>query len=162
MTDFLKNLSPEYYLYAGIGILLLGIILGFTKKIVVYRDYSDLTIVFMLVLAPMSIYQLIGDKIENKTVITILIGIEALILLWVIISTFLDNRNIFKTFLALITKIPLGIIFTIYLIDLINPEGKTLYQRKKNTGVSALILIFLGPILHGLVRNRVWNYKNEE
>ena len=154
--EYLKTIPNEYYLYAGIGILLLGIILGFTKTITVYRDYADLTKVFMLVLAPIGLFQILGDKIESKTINTILIGIEGILLLWILVTTYLDNRNIFKTILAFITKIPLGVIFAIYLVNLISPSGGSKGKRSQGRGFSGLILIFLAPILYGLVKNRVW------
>lgn len=64
--EYLKTIPNEYYIYGSIGILLLGIILGFTKTITVYRDFSDLTKVFMLVLAPLGLFYILGDKIEKS------------------------------------------------------------------------------------------------
>jgi hypothetical protein len=157
--EFIKSIPSEYYIYIGIGILLLGIILGFTKTIVVYRDFADLTKVFMLVLAPVGLYILLGDIVENNIVRNILIVIEVGLLIWILITTFLDNRNIFKTLLAFITKIPLGVIFAIYLINLISSGRKTRGQRRQSRGMSGIVLLFLGPILYGLVRNRVWTQK---
>ena len=151
--EFLKSIPNEYYIYGSIAILLLGIILGFTKTITVYRDFADLTKVFMLVLAPIGLFYILGDKIDNRILRNIFIGIEGLLLIWIIVTTFIDNRNIFKTLLALITKIPLGVIFAIYLVNLISPSGK---NRRQSRGISGIVMLFLGPILFGLVRNRVW------
>jgi len=151
--EYLKAIPNEYYIYGCIGILLLGIILGFTKTITVYRDFADLTKVFMLVLAPIGLFYILGDKIDNRILRNIFIGIEGLLLIWIIVTTFIDNRNIFKTLLALITKIPLGVIFAIYLVNLISPSGK---NRRQSRGISGIVMLFLGPILFGLVRNRVW------
>jgi len=151
--ELLKSIPTEYYIYGSIAILLLGIILGFTKTITVYRDFADLTKVFMLVLAPIGLFYILGDKIENRILQNIFFGIEGLLLVWIIVTTFIDNRNIFKTLLALITKIPLGVIFAIYLVNLISPSGK---NRRQSRGISGIVMLFLGPILFGLVRNRVW------
>jgi len=151
--EFLKSIPNEYYIYGSIAILLLGIILGFTKTITVYRDFADLTKVFMLVLAPIGLFYILGDKIDNRILQNIFFGIEGLLLVWIIVTTFIDNRNIFKTLLALITKIPLGVIFAIYLVNLISPSGK---NRRQSRGISGIVMLFLGPILFGLVRNRVW------
>ena len=109
--DYLKLVPTEYYLYGIIAFFLIGIILGFTKTIVVYRDYADLTLVFMLVLAPLGVYGLIGDKVENDIIRIVLLIIEIIIILLILIKTYIDNHNIFKTILAFITKIPLGVIF---------------------------------------------------
>ena len=157
--EYLKTIPNEYYIYGSIGILLLGIILGFTKTITVYRDFADLTKVFMLVLAPIGLFYILGDKIENRILRNIFIGIEGLLLLWIIVTTFIDNRNIFKTLLALITKIPLGVIFAIYLVNLISPSGK---NRRQSRGISGIVMLFLGPILFGLVRNRVWIFNKKQ
>ncbi len=157
--EYLKTIPDEYYIYGCIGILLLGIILGFTKTITVYRDFSDLTKVFMLVLTPIGLFYILGDKIDNRILRNIFIGIEGLLLLWIIVTTFIDNRNIFKTLLALITKIPLGVIFTIYLVNLISPSGK---NRRQSRGISGIVMLFLGPILFGLVRNRVWVFNKKQ
>lgn len=157
--EYLKTIPNEYYLYGSIGILLLGIILGFTKTITVYRDFADLTKVFMLVLAPLGLFYILGDKIDNRILRNIFIVIEGLMLVWIIVTTFIDNRNIFKTLLALITKLPLGVIFAIYLVNLIDPSSK---YRKRSRGISGIVMLFLGPILFGLVRNRVWVFKKQE
>lgn len=157
--EYLKTIPNEYYIYGSIGILLLGIILGFTKTITVYRDFADLTKVFMLVLAPLGLFYILGDKIDNRILKNIFFGIEGLLLLWIILTTFIDNRNIFKTLLALITKIPLGVIFAIYLVNLISPSGK---NRRQSRGIAGIVMIFLAPILFGLVKNRVWSFKKQE
>jgi hypothetical protein len=157
--EYLKTIPSEYYIYGSIGILLLGIILGFTKTITVYRDFADLTKVFMLVLAPIGLFYILGDKIDNRILQNIFFGIEGLLLLWIIVTTFIDNRNIFKTLLALITKIPLGVIFAIYLVNLISPSGK---NRRQSRGISGIVMLFLGPILFGLVRNRVWVFNKKQ
>lgn len=157
--EYLKTIPNEYYIYGSIGILLLGIILGFTKTITVYRDFADLTKVFMLVLAPLGLFYILGDKIDNRILQNIFFGIEGLLLLWIIVTTFIDNRNIFKTLLALITKIPLGVIFAIYLVNLISPSGK---NRRQSRGIAGIVMIFLAPILFGLVKNRVWSFKKQE
>lgn len=157
--EYLKTIPSEYYIYGCIGILLLGIILGFTKTITVYRDFADLTKVFMLVLAPIGLFYILGDKIDNRILQNIFFGLEGLLLLWIIVTTFIDNRNIFKTLLALITKIPLGVIFAIYLVNLISPSGK---NRRQSRGIAGIVMIFLAPILFGLVKNRVWSFKKQE
>lgn len=158
--DYLKLVPTEYYLYGIIAFLLIGIILGFTKTIVVYRDYADLTLVFMLVLAPLGVYGLIGDKVENDIIRIVLLIIEIIIILLILIKTYIDNHNIFKTILAFITKIPLGVIFAIYLVNLISPGGNSKGEKIKSRGISGIVLIFLAPILYGLVRNRVWSHKS--
>jgi len=157
--EYLKTIPSEYYIYGSIGILLLGIILGFTKTITVYRDFADLTKVFMLVLAPIGLFYILGDKIDNRILQNIFFGIEGILLVWIIVTTFIDNRNIFKTLLALVTKIPLGVIFAIYLVNLISPSGK---NRRQSRGISGIVMLFLGPILFGLVRNRVWVFNKKQ
>jgi len=157
--EYLKTIPNEYYIYGSIGILLLGIILGFTKTITVYRDFADLTKVFMLVLAPLGLFYILGDKIDNRILQNIFFGIEGLLLVWIIVTTFIDNRNIFKTLLAFIIKIPLGVIFAIYLVNLISPSGK---NRRQSRGIAGIVMLLFAPILYGLVRNKVWSFKKQE
>jgi hypothetical protein len=155
--NFLRTISNEYLLYGSIGILLLGIILCFTKIIRVYNDFADLTKVSMLVIAPIGLFYIFGDKINICILKNIFIGIEGLLLLWIIASTFIDNRNIFKTLLALITKFPLGVIFAIYLVNLISPSGK---NRRQSSETAGIVMVLFAPILFGLVKNRVWVFRN--
>ncbi len=157
--DFLTSIPSEYYLYAGLAVLLLGIILGFTKTITVYRDYADLTKTFMLVLAPVGLFYLLGDKINENILLNILFVIEGIILIWILVTTYLDNRNILKTLLAFITKVPLSIIFAFYLINLVAPMRSDRGKRSQTRGFAAVIMIFLAPILYGLVRNKEWSAK---
>ena len=157
--EFLKSIPSEYYLYAGLAILLLGIILGFTKTIVVYRDYADLTKTFFLVLAPVGLLYLLGDKINEHVLRNILFVVEGLVLIWILVTTYLDNRNIFKTLLAFITKVPLIIIFAFYLINLVAPMRSDRGKRSQTRGFAAVIMLFLAPILYGLVKNKVWSTK---
>lgn len=63
--EYIKSIPTEYYLYGGISILLLGLIFGFTKTITVYRDFADLTKVFMLILTPVGLFILLGDKVQR-------------------------------------------------------------------------------------------------
>jgi hypothetical protein len=74
--EFLKSIPNEYYIYGSIGILLIGIILGFTKTITVYQDFADLTKVFMLILAPIGLFYIFCDKIDNRIMRNIFIGID--------------------------------------------------------------------------------------
>lgn len=159
--ESINPISPELYIYVGIGILVLGIILGFRKTITVYRNYADLTRVFMLVLVPVGLYLLLGDKIQSHVFRNIIIGIEVALLIWIIFTTHEDNRNIFKTILAFITKIPLAVIFAIYMINLVSPKGSSGSGRRQGRGVAMIILLFLGPVLFGLVRDKSWSSKKE-
>ena len=159
--EYLKTLPNEYYIYGGIGILLLGIILGFTKTIIVYRNYADLTKVFMLVLLPVGLFSILGDKIEDPLMKKIFFGVEGILLLWILVTTYIDNRNIFKALLAFITKIPLGVIFGIFLLNIISPSGNTHGKRSQNRAQTGIILLILLPILYGLVRYKGWSAKNE-
>ncbi len=159
--EFFQAIPKEYYIYGGICILLIGIILGFTRTITVFRDFADLTKVFMLVLAPVGLLIVFGDKVGSDVTGNMFIVIESGILIWILITTFIDNRNVFKTLLAFITKIPLGVVFAIYLIQIISPGGKSRIQRSKGRGIAGIVLLFFGPVLFGLVRNRVWTFKTE-
>ena len=162
--ETVQQLIQDYGFWVALAILALGVVLGFTKTIVVYRDYADLAKVFMLVLAPVGILLIAmqfgaGSDVWARR-IKILVGIlEVGLLGWILVSTFSDNRNILKTLLAFVTKIPLGVLFAFYVIQLILPGGKNYKDRRQSRGIAALIMLVLSPLLYGLVQHRVWSYR---
>jgi len=56
--------------------------------------------------------------------------------------------------MSLMTKVPLGIIWILNFITMLNPGGKTAVQRRKNRGTALVILAFLTPIIGMLVANK--------
>ena len=165
---FYLNYFVEKYLLTTFFILiLLGIILGLTKSVVVYRDYSDVVLCASLLVIPLGAILLFGrlmlifqSDTVNQIFLWSLIIFEVLLFLYIIARTYNDNgRSIIKTFVAVITKIPLTILFTLLLLELVTPEEK---GKKSDKTDILLILAIITPLIYGLVRHKVWVYKGDE
>ncbi|MCX6258626.1 MAG: hypothetical protein NTW49_12125 [Bacteroidia bacterium] len=168
MINFINSIPTSIYIFASLGVIILGIILGYTRKITVFRNYQDVAKVFMLVLIPCGLliilkYGQIPALQENKGTFQWFLGIlEVLMLIWIFITTYKDNGNIFATILAFVTKIPLGIIFVFYLINLIGSGGRFSSGGRKSRTESAIVLMLLAPIFYALVRDRKWSSKPDQ
>jgi len=156
IVPYLKT-NYEYALFAILITAILGIILGLTKTITVFRDFNDLGLVFLFVCAPFFFVPLAGffnAQQLKKILVYLLLAIEAGIFIFIIIRTFQDNHNPIFWLFALITKIPLSLIFILNVLTLINPSGKTGAKRSSSRAGSLTGLLFLMPLVMGLVRER--------
>jgi len=161
----------DYYnigLVIGFAVVIAGIVMGWgeNRKIVVFRDYNDLGLTFLIPAAFVVINLLFtqffrGDARVGLAVAGIVSTGLTLLLLY---NTFKDNQgHLLKTLLAFLTKLPLGIIWVLNLFNLLNPQGKTGRQRAQNRGIAMIILTVLTPIIAMLVVDRegsVFNPKN--
>lgn len=157
------NESYKVYLIIFGIIVLIGIILGYSKTIVVYRDFADLTKVFSLVLVPFIVLLFVPDSIENQNhknlIIYGIIAFIGLMLLWIIVSTYKDNRNVIWTIISLCVKLPFAIIFLAYLNSFFSSnKDKSLQEQIKEKISTGVVLLFI----LGLVRHKVWRFKPNE
>lgn len=166
-APFFGFLSKNHQLLLVIFIItvITGILLGFKKTIVVYRNYDDLGMVFLLGVFP-AIYQIISGFISEPGPLNILYwffsAVEVLIFIFVIKRTFRDNSNPILAILALITKIPLSVLFIYVLFSFISPSGSTQSEQRKSRMGAGLLLAVLTPIVLALVQERsgVFNPSN--
>ncbi len=150
-----KDNTLNVILLIFIGILILGLILGYSKVIVVYRDYADLTKSFSLFGLPILLYFVYSlMEINSLKSLYILEGIVVTFLfVWIVISTYRDNKNIFWTIIAIFTKLIFSLVFFFYLLEVISPsKNKTRYERNEDR-IKALAILFF---ILKLVRHRVW------
>lgn len=144
-------------------ILILGVVLGCgsNRRIVVFHDYDDLGLTFMVPASFVLIVYLFGMFGADQRVATIVGGVVASgIFMRVAWTTFLANgNNIFRTLLALVTKVPVSIIWILNLLQLLNPSGKGA-ERSRNRGQALIILTLMTPILGLLVVNRSGSFFN--
>lgn len=155
-NTWLNSIFNVYTLIALIVIIVVGIFLGFKQKITVFRDYNDLGLVFLLGLSSFIffyIFSLLPEDQKNVGIAFILI-VELLLFLWIVVRTYQDNQNIFYTLLALITKIPLSILFIFNFLSFVAPNGKTMGKRADVRYSSFAFLLLLTPIILGLVKNK--------
>lgn len=152
----------QYWIFVYLALLLVGVILGFMKKITVYRDYTDVGFVFLLVLIPVAILILCNMllKLEAGTMIVVywFVGIiEAIVLASIIYKTHQDNRNIWKTILSILVKLPISICFVAFIISFVAPGGKNLSTRNSSKGLALIFVMMFGIIINGLVASKKWS-----
>lgn len=148
-------------------ILIITIIIGVIKgcgnnrTIIVFRDYDDLGLTFLIPASWMLIYYIFHGFGGNEFIAIVVGGVVALFLLIKLsINTYIDNsRIISKSLLALITKIPMGVIWILNFAEFLNPSGKG-SQRSRNRGQALLVLTLLTPILGLLVVNKSGSFFN--
>ncbi len=155
-----KQGNEIYLIIFGI-IVLIGIVLGYTKNIVVYRDFADLTKTFSLFAIPCGILIISAfaeDPNTSSIVVVLTLIIVVLIFISVIISTYRDNKNIILTLLALCVKIPLSLIFLFRLIELVSPNKNKSYREQNEARLKAIAAMLL---ILGLVRYKVWKVERK-
>lgn len=145
------------------AVILFGIFKGYgdNRSIVVFRDYNDLGLTFLVPsLFLLTTYLLSTYQVD----INVTFFISALVSLWPLIklvqNTYADNgHNLFKTTLALVTKIPLGVFWILNLVQIFNPKG-TGKEKNLSRGKAFIILAVLTPIIHMLVVDKSGSFFN--
>jgi len=148
--EWIQGNPVELGLIGILFVFVLGIFLGFKKVVIVYRDFTDVGVVCLMVLVPASVF--IGmlylgvDSIDFIT--TPFLIFEAVMLLVILVRSLSDNKNPLKALLAVLVKIPLSIIFVVNVIDFIVPD-----ERRKRKGPLIILLLFT-PIILALVNKK--------
>ena len=135
---------------------------GENRTIIIFKDYNDLGLTFLIPASFVLIYILFTSLGGNPQWGVILAAIVAIILFFILIkNSYIDNnRSLLHTSLAILTKMPLGIIWIINLISILNPSGKTAMKRRKNRGSALVILALLTPIVTMLVVEKQGSFFN--
>lgn len=140
-----------------------GCFAGWKKKIVVFRDYNDLALVFFAALVLVIGFILMAgfaDGSQSSGIAIVATTACAFLALCgiVVVRTWQDNRSLWAVPLALITKLSLAGLFLVSLAELISPGGKTLLERSRRRSFALGALVLLAPIVHGLVRDKkgIW------
>ncbi len=156
----IKDDTPIIFFLIIVGIVILGVVLGLKKKIVVYRDYADVTKNLSLFALPWLLTYIGAFFEEEKHInfinytIPVIMGV---LFIWIIISTYQDNQNIIWTLLALLTKIPLSVIFLVFLWQIISPDKNKSYRERLGNTVKAIgVLYFILRLVH----HKVWKYED--
>ena len=135
-----------------------GIVAGWKQKIVVFRNYDDLAMMFFMMAIPLCIVW-IGDY-GAILAAAVFFGL----LIWSSLRTWKDQspRSIWAFFLAMTTKLSLGILFVNSLWSVISPGGKTQLARARARATGLGMLAILTPIVMRLVRDHVgvWSPRN--
>lgn len=151
-----SGLFNVYSLIILILIIITGCILGYKQKITVFRNYNDLFLTFLLLLLPIVlsyIFLFVGFS-DSPVTKYFIIAIELILFIYIVIQTVKDNENLFYSFISLITKIFLSILFVFNLINFITPTGKTAKDRAGSRQIGFIFLLALAPIVFMLVKNK--------
>lgn len=147
----------------SLAVLIIGIIKGYgaNRSIIIFRNYDDLGLTFLLPASNVLIFY-IGSMLAIRPSFLAALCAATTIYLFAILvrNTFIDNgRNVFNTSLAMLTKLPLAVIWILNLLEILNPSGKGT-QRSRNRGQSLIILTLLTPIIGMLVVDKSGSYFN--
>ena len=155
IVPYLK-VNDQYVLAAILIVAIIGIILGLTKKITVFRDFNDLALVFVFISSPVFLVQILrffSDEMVIKILVYFFVALEVLILLTIVFRTFQDNSNPVFSIIALLIKIPLSFLFITNFLDFIIPPSKS-SQNIKVRKRALNWLLFLTPLIIALVRDK--------
>lgn len=148
-----QQTGSEIVFYGLLIIIIVGVFLGAgrNRRIVVFSDYDDLGLTFLI---PASTVLVLLIAPHSKITYSIIFIVEIFLLIKLVINTWRVNQSIWKTGLALITKLPISIIWMMNFIEMLNPSGKTSVQRSKNRGNALLVLALLTPVIGLLIVNK--------
>lgn len=153
--------SHEYKIIGAIffAVFILGIILGCYKKIHVYKNYNDLGISLLLFFIPLMlvILEFFYQFQIDKYYLYVIIGLEVFLLTVTAINTYKSNNNVLSTLLALFIKMPLSLIFTVFVLDLMLPGKKR--RKSSSKGIDTLFLLALAPIIMALIKDHEGVFK---
>ena len=141
-----------------IGIFFItGLILGVTKKIVVFNDYQDVALSFGGVVVTFLLFASVPKEKNDLEGFYILIGlVESVLLFFIFRFTLKSNDNIFKTLYAFLIKIPLSLIFLIMLMGLGSTSGETEEEKSANRKKGLIEFGIFAALIFGLIKNHKW------
>jgi hypothetical protein len=151
------------YLLISLGLVILGgIILGLLKKVVVFRDYADVSTVVTSLAAPpaaIAIATFLGLKTSTMAfqgAKWVLLGIEVILVLRTLWGTWRDNRSLWKLPIALITKYAVCLAFVATFMALITggdsrKRGESYSDYRARNEHSRNMLLGLLAMVSGLI-----------
>lgn len=141
--------TTELAVVIGLAVTVIGCILGFKERAVIFRNYDDLGLVFLAVV-PLAI----GFLTLSKWILIPSIVTSVVLIIWLTLRSWQDNRSLWKLLVVLPTKLVLSILFIAFVFDLIAPSGKTQLARAKQRGTAAAVLAVIMPLIYRLVKNK--------
>ena len=141
-------------LIGWLAIVILGAILGVKQRLTVFRNYNDLGLAFLVTLSPLVlgyIFSFVTGRLDKLAIYTI-IGVEALLLGWLVIRTFQDNNSLILTLVAFVTKISLSFLFIINFLNFVAPRGETMARRASVRHLALTFLLVVTPMVFTLVK----------
>lgn len=165
-ASFLESSDNGYQIFL-MGYFMLMIITMFkgygdNRTVIIFRDYNDLGLTFLIPASVYLIFVLFVSFGGNQQLALLLALGVGLILFGILAkNTYIDNnKSMLRTILVIMTKMPLGILWFLNFITMLNPNGKTASERRKSRGGALIILAILTPILGMLVVNKEGSFFN--
>lgn len=157
-TSLDNSNSYQGFLLIYFIVMIVTIFMGYgeSRKVVIFRDYDDVGLTFLIPVSFILISYLFSAFGGNPKLGIWLASSVAIILFAISIqNTYFDNNKSFLyTTLSIVTKVPLGVIWIVGLISILNPVGKTAAQKRKNRNLSIVLLTLLTPIIGMLVAEK--------
>jgi len=146
-----------YIVTALVLLYALGVWLGAKGKVVIYRNYYDVMLVAGLYILPVLMtpaFIVLGGGKEAVNEITaglfiVMLMLEAVLLVFILVRTMMDNLNPLKAILALYVKIPTALFFSFNLLEAFTAKNGR--SRRK----SIFWTVFLVPVIHALVQDKM-------
>jgi len=135
--DAATNDGSTYLVALGFAVLvttITGAAMGYKGKVVVFSDYNDLAITFLVLISPVVIIPtlMIAHAPETLSVMVAL-TVEVCLLVRTLARTGRDNGGkVLLTTLAFVTKLTLSILFVYNFIRIFLPSGKDVATRSAN------------------------------
>jgi len=126
---------------------------GENRTVIIFRDYNDLGLTFLIPASFVLIfylYMMFGGNPAWGMGLAVIVSASLFVILAK--NTYVDNnQNMLPTVLSIMTKVPLGLIWILSFMTMLNPGGKTAKQRRENRGTALVIMAILTPIIGMLV-----------
>ena len=132
--------------------IIIGIVLGWQKRIVIFNNYDDLGLTFLSFIIPFPAFLIYGYLGQSKITLYFFLTLELILVLYLIYRLLKYFYYFIYTFLALYTKFPISFI---YLLNLLSVLDNLLNKNKRNKSLLSVIFLFvLTPILTKLIKNK--------
>jgi hypothetical protein len=160
------NIPTSILIIGVVLFLIIGVVLGVKKILVVYYDFFDVVLSFVIFLFPIGMLFFIKDSTSKMPLIIVGV-IEIGLITWSLYRTCYANKNIFYILYSVILKFILSLFLMLtffFAIDGILSTSKNKYDKDEKRTRNFLLAIFvsLSALLWGLVKYRVWFKKNEQ
>lgn len=142
------TVAGELVIATFFGVIVLGVILGLTGRAVVFRNYDDLALVFGC-----GVTMVLAVMIGPARVLLLLDLLACAGLCFVIVGRTWRDNGLLLLPVILVTKVILSVLWIKYVIEAVNPSGKTMLDRSRNRGGAMLVLVILTPLMARLVRD---------
>lgn len=148
----------EIIIFSFFGMIVITMMMGVgeNRKIVIFQDYDDVGLTFVVPVSFVLLMMLapsVGGEPKNAVIFAMLVS--GILLLILVRNTYrYNNGSILYTFLALITKVPLGVLWIIALLSTLNPSGNTAKKRRQSRAQALILLTLLTPLIMAFIAEK--------